>query len=48
MFFGKKIKNLRKRENQRFKVKSQEQKQKIEGILREVEALTTLNQGGEL
>lgn len=48
VFFGKKIKNLRKRENQRFKVKKQEQKQKIEGILREVDTLTTLNQGGEL
>ncbi len=48
VFFGKKLKELRKRENQRFKIKEQEQKERIEEVLREVDALTLVDRGGKV
>ena len=46
VFFGEKIKNLRKREKQKFKIKEEETAIKINEIIKEVSSLT--KEGGEL
>ncbi len=47
-FFGKKLKNLYKKENQRFKLQEDEIKERIDDIFNEVESLTKEKERGEL
>ena len=48
LLFGRKLKKLHKEENQRFAIKDQEQKTKIEQIIKQVKTLTNAKVGGEL
>ena len=46
-FFGAKLKRLYKRETERFKIKDQEQKSKIDDVINEVKVLANSSKGGK-